>query len=309
MPLLSVVIPVYHAEKYIIELYQRLKTSIETISSDFEILFIEDGGKDRSWNIIKELSQKDSRIKGFQFSRNFGQHYGITAGLDLCCGEWTVVMDCDLQDCPEKIPLLYAKAQEGYDIVLAKRKSRKDSLFKKFSSYLFYKLLSYLSGLPHDEEIGNFRIISKKVVENLRSMREQLRFFPGLTSWLGFPTTYIEIDRGERAKDKSSYTFRKRWKLAMEAIISYSDKPLRLSIKLGFLISSVAFSYGIYTLTRAFVHHIPVLGWASIIVSLYFIGGLIIILLGIIGIYLAKTFDETKKRPLYVISRSTENEV
>lgn len=308
MPLLSVVIPVYHAEKYMIELYQRLRSSIETISLDFEILFIEDGGKDRSWNIIEELSRKDSRVKGFQFSRNFGQHYGITAGLDNCRGEWVIVMDCDLQDRPEEIPRLYAKAQEGYDIVLAKRKERNDGLFKKFSSHIFYRILSYLSGFSYDEEVGNFRIISKKVAESLKSMRESLRFFPGLVSWLGFPTSNINVDHDRRFLGKSTYTFRKRLNLATEAIISYTDKPLKLSIKFGFSISFIAFLYGIYIFLRALIYHIPVPGWGSLMVSLYFLGGIIITILGIIGVYLGKTFDETKKRPLYVILNRTFDE-
>ena len=302
---ISVIIPVYKAEDCLHELYNRLKQSLETITKDFEILMVEDCGGDRSWNIIEELSRKDKRVKGIQFSRNFGQHYGITAGLDFCDGNWVVVMDCDLQDQPEEIPRLYAKAQEGYNVVLARRNNRKDGLFKRAASSLFYKILSYLSDIDYDSQVGNFRIVSKKVLQSFRLMREQLRFFGGLVNWLGFPTASIEVEHAARHKGKSTYTFRKLWKLASEAIIAYSDKPLRLSVKFGFTMSFIAFLYGIYIFLRALIHHSPVLGWSSLMASLYLLSGIIIVILGIIGIYLGKTFDEIKKRPLYIISNQT----
>ncbi|MFM5888613.1 MAG: glycosyltransferase family 2 protein, partial [Dolichospermum sp.] len=246
MPHISVVIPVYKAEKCLHTLYERLKTSLETISQDFEIILVEDCGGDRSWDIIVELSKVDPRVKGIQFSRNFGQHYGITAGLDYCNGDWVVVMDCDLQDPPEEIPRLYTKAQEGYDVVLARRGKRQDPPLKKFTSWLFYKIFNYFTELDYDGEVGNFRIISRQVVENFSLMREQLRFFGGLIDWMGFPTASIDINHDKRYEGKSTYTFAKLWKLATETIIAYSDKPLRLAIKLGFIISMISFIYGIY---------------------------------------------------------------
>ncbi|MDJ0660390.1 MAG: glycosyltransferase family 2 protein [Crocosphaera sp.] len=304
---LSVVIPVYKAENCLDELYSRLKTSLETISEDFEIILVEDCGGDRSWDLIVELAQKDPRVKGIQFSRNFGQHYGITAGLDHCNGDWVVVMDCDLQDAPEEIPRLYAKAQEGYDVVLARRGKRKDPFLKRFTSLLFYKTFNYLAELNYDAEVGNFRIISRKVVDSFLLMREQLRFFGGLVDWMGFPTASINVQHQERFAGKSSYTFRKLKKLATDTIIAYSDKPLRLSIKLGFFISFLAFVAGIYLFLKALIYGSVVTGWSSLIVSLYFLGGIIICILGILGIYLGKTFDETKKRPLYLVREYTTN--
>jgi dolichol-phosphate mannosyltransferase len=287
------------------ELYRRLKASLETITQDFEILLIEDCGGDRSWDMIVELSQMDKRVKGIQFSRNFGQHYGITAGLDHCGGDWVVVMDCDLQDRPEEIPRLYAKAQEGYDIVLARRGLRKDSKLKRLTSHFFYEVFNYFTELDYDAQVGNFRIISRKVVCNFQTMRERLRFIGGLINWMGFPTTSIDTQHGESLSGKSTYTIGKLWKLATETIIAYSDKPLRLSIRFGFLMSLIAFIYGSYILLRALVYSTPVIGWSSLIVSLYFLCGIIIANLGIIGIYLGKIFDETKKRPLYIIGRTT----
>jgi dolichol-phosphate mannosyltransferase len=300
----SVVIPVYKAEKCLYELYARLKESLEIISEDFEIVLVEDCGGDRSWEIIQELAQQDIRVKGIQFSRNFGQHYGITAGLDYCNGDWVVVMDCDLQDRPEEILKLYGKAQEGYDVVLAKRKNRQDGFLKRLTSKIFYQVFNYLADLQYDAEVGNFRIISRKVVSNFRLMREQLRFFGGLVDWMGFPTISVEVQHDSRLEGQSTYTFTKLWKLATDTIIAYSDKPLRLSVKIGFIIAFLAFLGGIYLIIKGVLFGIPVAGWSSLIVSIYFLGGVIISTLGIIGIYLGKTFDETKKRPLYLIRNS-----
>jgi dolichol-phosphate mannosyltransferase len=304
-PHISIVVPVYKAENSLDELYRRLKAALEQISPDFEIILVEDCGGDRSWEIIERLAAADPRVRGMQFSRNFGQHYGITAGLDRCRGDWAVVMDCDLQDRPEEIPRLYAKAQEGYDVVLARRGKRQDPLLKRFTSWLFYKVFSYLADIDYDAETGNFRIVSRKVVESLRAMREQLRFFGGLVQWMGFPTASIEVEHAERYEGKSTYTFAKLRKLAAETIIAYSDKPLRLAVRFGFIMAFLAFCYGIYVLVRATLYGVPIQGWSSLIVSLYFIGGIIIALLGMMGVYLGKTFDESKKRPLYIVRRAT----
>ncbi|MGI0480254.1 glycosyltransferase family 2 protein [Geminocystis sp. CENA526] len=302
---ISVVIPVYKAEKSLYELYDRLCTSVSTITDDFEIILVEDCGGDRSWDIILELAEKDSRVKGIQFSRNFGQHYGITAGLDHCNGDWVIVMDCDLQDRPEEIPRLYEKAQKGYDVVLAKRKNRQHGFFKKLTSKWFYQVFNYLADLKYDAEVGNFRIISRQVVSNFCNIREQLRFFGGIVDWMGYPTASINVQHDARLEGKSTYTFKKLCKLAIDTIIAYSDKPLRISIGFGFFISVVSLIFGCFILLRVLFYGSSVTGWASLIVSLYFLGGIIISILGIIGIYLGKTFDETKKRPLYVIRKST----
>lgn len=307
-PHISVVIPVYEAEKSLVELYSLLRASLEKISGDFEILLIEDCGGDKSWTVIEELAKADPRVRGIQFSRNFGQHYGITAGLDYCQGDWVVVMDCDLQDRPEEIPRLYNKAQEGYDIVLAGRGARNDPVLKRVTSRLFYKLFSYLADIDYDGDSGNFRIMSRKVVLNFRRMRERLRFFGGLVHWMGFRTASINVSHSARFEGESTYTFLKLWKLATETIIAYSDKPLRLAITLGFIMASFSFFYGTYILARALLLGAMIPGWSSLIVSLYFIGGIIISILGVIGIYLGKTFDETKKRPLYIIDQMTFEE-
>ncbi|MES2352175.1 MAG: glycosyltransferase family 2 protein [Pseudomonadota bacterium] len=306
-PLISVVIPVYKAERILDELYRRLRDALEPLSPHFEIVLVEDCGGDRSWEVIERLAAADPRVVGLQFSRNFGQHYGITAGMDQCRGDWVVVMDCDLQDAPEEIPRLYAKAQEGYDVVLALRGERQDPPLKRFTSWLFYRLFSYLADIDFDGDSGNFRIMSRQVVKNFNRMREQLRFFGGHVQWMGFPTTGIRVQHAERADGKSTYTFAKLWKLAADTIIAYSDKPLRMAARLGLSMAAVSMGFGAYILIRSLIQSSPIPGWSSLIVSLYFIGGLIIGILGILGVYLGKTFDESKKRPLYIVRRATAN--
>lgn len=306
-PLISVVIPVYKAERILDELYRRLRDALEPVSPQFEIVLVEDCGGDASWPVIERLAAADPRVVGLQFSRNFGQHYGITAGLDQCRGDWVVVMDCDLQDQPEEIPRLYAKALEGYDVVLALRGPRQDPLHKRVTSWLFYRTFSYLADIDFDGDSGNFRIMSRQVVSNFTRMREQLRFFGGQVQWMGFPTTGVQVQHNERFEGASSYTWAKLWKLAADTIIAYSDKPLRMAARLGLTMAAVSFGFGSFILGRSLFHSSPIPGWSSLIVSLYFIGGLIIGILGILGVYLGKAFDESKKRPLYIVRRATPN--
>jgi glycosyltransferase involved in cell wall biosynthesis len=306
--IISVVIPVYKSKNCLQELYDRLKVNLELITPEFEILLVEDCGEDGSWEVIEQLAKKDLRVRGMQFSRNFGQHYGITAGLDNCVGKWAVIMDCDLQDRPEEIPRLYAKAQEGFDMVIALRGKRQDPASKRFFSYLFYRIFSYLSDLKHDGDSGNFRIISRRVINNFCQMREQLRFFGGLMQWMGFQSTSIRVQHSARLHGVSTYTFSKLLKLSLDTIIAYSDKPLRISIKLGFFMALTSFLIGINLAWHAIINGVEVQGWTSLILAILFIGGIIIIILGIIGIYLGKVFDEVKGRPLYIIRRTTDSD-
>jgi len=302
---ISVVVPVYKSKNCLNELYERLKINLGLITPEFEILLVEDFGEDGSWEAIEELAKIDSRVRGIQLSRNFGQHYAITAGLDHCVGEWAVIMDCDLQDRPEEIPKLYAKAQEGFDVVLALRGKRQDPVSKRILSFIFYKIFSYLSDIKYDGDSGNFRIISRRVINNFCIMRERLRFFGGLIQWMGFRSTSIQVQHSARLEGESTYTFSKLLKLSLETIIAYSDKPLRISIKLGFLMAFTSFCISINLAWHASLYGVEVRGWTSLIVALLFIGGIIIIILGIIGIYLGKVFDEVKGRPLYIVRCTT----
>lgn len=303
-PHISVVTPVYRCDTCLLQLYNRIKKTVETITPNFEIIMVDDNSPDQAWDVIKNLTNKDERVKGIRLSRNFGQHYAITAGLDHAAGEWVVVMDCDLQDQPEEIQKLYDRACEGYDVVFARRHERKDRKLKKWSSASFYKIYDYFTEKKSDHTIANFSISSKRVVDNFKQLREQNRNFPLFIQWMGFHTTFVNVDHAERIAGKSAYNFSKLINLAVDGIVSQSNKPLRLSIKFGFLVSFISFLYGLYLVYRYFFLFQPVAGWTSVMVSIYFIGGLVFANFGILGLYIGKVFDEVKSRPLYIIQQS-----
>lgn len=303
MPLFSIISPVYRAENIIPELVKRITNSMEKITDDFEIILVEDGGPDNSWHAIENQLKVNSKVKGVKLSRNFGQHNAITAGLDIAKGDWIVVMDCDLQDQPEEIEKLYNKAKEGFDIVYARRKIRQDSFFKKLSSTLFYKVYSYLSGFDHDGSIANFGIYSRGVVDAIKNIREPYRAFLPMVKWVGFRSTAIDVTHAARFEGESTYNLYKLLKLALNVCLAYSQKPLKMAIITGFFISSISFIVGIYFLISYLYGNILVSGFTSLIVSIWFLSGLILIFLGIIGLYIAKIFEGVKSRPLYIIEK------
>jgi glycosyltransferase involved in cell wall biosynthesis len=303
-PHISIVIPVYYGQGSLDEMYRRLTLSLEKVTTSYEIIFVNDCSPDKSWVIIKELAEKDCRVKGINLSRNFGQHYAITAGLDHVAGEWVVVMDCDLQDQPEEIIKLYQKAQEGFDVVFASRAVRKDGFFKRLSSILFFKVFDYLTDSKTDNTIANYSIASRKIIEEFKRFREQYRSYPLFVKWMGFKMTAINVEHAERYDGKSTYTFTKLFRLAMDSIIAQSNKPLKLSIQIGFMISFLAALYGGYLIYRYLFLSQAAEGWTSVMVSIYFIAGLIFANLGMVGLYIGKIFDETKGRPIYIIKNT-----
>lgn len=298
---ISVVTPVYKCAECLDELYTRLIASLHSITNNFEIIMVDDGSPDNAWHIITSLATKDKRVKGIKLSRNFGQHYAITAGLDCAKGRWVVVMDCDLQDQPEEILKLYNKAMEGYDIVVGRRAERKDGIFKRLSSKVFYILYSYFTETKIEDNLSSLCIFSSKVKNNLIQMKEHSRAYLFLLMWVGFRRVIIPINHSHRKYGKSSYNFKKSLELFINIITAHSNKPLRLFINIGFFISCFAFLYGLWILILYFFYAKPILGWASIIVSIFFLGGVIIAGLGMLGIYIGKIFDEVKDRPLYII--------
>ncbi|MCR8710574.1 glycosyltransferase family 2 protein [Aliarcobacter butzleri] len=302
---MSIVIPVYGCCKSLVNLYERLTKSISLITDNFEIIMINDSSPDSAWEVIKELAQKDDRVKGIKLSRNFGQHKAISAGLDYANGDWIIVMDCDLQDQPEEIIKLYNKVQEGYDIVFGKKIERKDRYFKRLGSKLFFKIYDYFTDSKVDSTVGNFSIISKKVLSSLTQMREQTKAYPLFVNWIGFRKTEVLIEHSERKEGESSYDMKKLVNLAIDNIVSQSNKPLKLSIKFGFILSIFSLLYGSWLIFRYFMFSIPVEGWTSVMVSIYFIGGLLFANMGILGLYIGKIFDETKNRPIYIIQETT----
>ena len=298
---ISVITPIYGCVSCLEMLCKRLTKTLSSITNDFEIIMINDASPDDAWTTIKFLAEQDNRVKGINLSRNFGQHRAITAGLDFAQGDWVVVMDCDLQDQPEEIVKLYNKAREGYDIVFGKRYQRRDSFIKRIGSKLFYKIYDYFTESKIDNSIANFSIVSSKVVEKLKTLREQNRSYPLFVNWVGFKRTDIEIEHAKREEGKSSYTFQKLFDLAIDSIVSQSNKPLKVSIKVGCITSALSFLYATWLFIRYFLYSVHVTGWTSVMVSIYFIAGLIFANMGILGLYIGKTFEETKQRPLYII--------
>jgi glycosyltransferase involved in cell wall biosynthesis len=302
---ISVVSPVYKAPKILPELVQRLERSLSEITDSFEVILVDDGCPWDSWSVVEELAQKYTFVRGLKLSRNFGQHYAITAGLDHAKGDWVVVMDCDLQDQPEEIIKLHQKALEGYEIVFARRVKRMDDLMKKSFSKLFYKIFTYLSGLKQDETIANFGIYSNIVIKHIKHMREPMRAFTPMVRWVGFTTSTVDVKHSERYEGVSTYNFSKLLNLALEISISYSDKPLKLAVKLGVFTSLISLVLATILVYRYMNGSISVIGYTSIIVSICFFSGLIIMILGILGLYISKIFDGIKNRPIYIIHKRT----
>ena len=298
---ISVVSPVYKADKIVQELVKQVKENLLTITEDFEIILVNDASPDNSWVAIATECEKDKRVKGINLSRNFGQHYAITAGLSYAKGEWVVVMDCDLQDRPDEIPNLYKKAMEGWDIVFAQRKERKDGFLKKKLSKLFYYLFSYLTETKQDASVANFGIYNKKVIVAILSMKDQIRFFPTMVQWVGFRKYYLPVKHSERFEGKSSYNFKGLFKLALNSILAFSDKPLRLTVKLGFGITLISLLVMLVYFIMYLTGSIKVLGFTSLIISFWFLSGIIIFILGFVGLYIGKMFEKVKDRPNFIV--------
>ncbi|ACD21979.1 glycosyltransferase [Clostridium botulinum B str. Eklund 17B (NRP)] len=298
---ISVVIPVYGCKGAVFELHERLVGSLEKITDSFEIIMVNDNCPQNSWEEIKKVCYIDKRVRGINLSRNFGQIKAITAGLDNVKGNWVVVMDCDLQDRPEEIINLYNKAKEGYDVVFARRANRQDKAIKKFLSKTFYKVYGYFTDGNIDNTISNFSISKKIVIKNYCEMREQNRAFTLFIKWLGFKQTAIDVDHNDRAEGESSYSLKRRLKMAFEIITAQSNKPLTISITGGAIMAIISFLVVIYRVAVYFLTGVSTTGWTSIIVSIYLVGGLILMNLGILGIYIGNIFNENKNRPLYVI--------
>jgi dolichol-phosphate mannosyltransferase len=303
---LSIVSPVYRAELVLDELVERIAKSIPSAFNSYEIILVDDLSPDKSWQKIIEISKNNSNVRGFKLSRNFGQHYAITAGLNQVKGDYVVVLDCDLQDQPEEIEKLFKESQKGYDVVLARRYERKDSLYKKTVSKLFYKTLSYLTGTKQDATVANFGIYSKQVICEVVKLEEKIKYFPTMVKWVGFSTSYVNVEHASRSEGKSNYNLKKLLNLALDIILAYSDKPLRLIIKFGLSIAIVSFLMVIYVLFEKITGKVSVSGYASLIISVWFLSGCLLTTLGVVGLYIGKIFEGVKNRPSYIIEKTTK---
>jgi dolichol-phosphate mannosyltransferase len=299
---LSVVSPVYYGEGILEKLVERVFAAGRNITDNVEIILVNDCSPDNSWEEIKSIAASSDSVIGLNLSKNFGQSYAISAGLSVASGDWVVIIDCDLQDTPEEIPNLFAKALEGYDVVQAQRVQRNDRYAKKLSSKIFYAVLTYLTGVKHDPSVANFGIYSKKLIDVIVEMPEHIRYFPTMVKWAGFKQTSIPVTHNTRESGVSGYNWKKLFRLAIDIILANSDKPMRLTIKLGFSITILTILVSAFTFILWLNGLIAVRGYTSLLLSVWLLSGVIIFVLGILGLYIGKTFEGVKRRPYFIIS-------
>jgi glycosyltransferase involved in cell wall biosynthesis len=304
--LLSVVVPIYFEEKVVPEFYLRIKKVLLDLQPkiDHEIVFIDDGSRDRSLELLKGLSQKDRTIRIISFSRNFGHQFAITAGMDHASGDAVVIIDGDLQDPPEIIPKMVEKWEEGFKVVYGVREKRKgENPIKLLTAKLFYRLIKLLSDTELPLDAGDFRLLDRKVLDALKAIREENRYIRGLVSWAGFSHCGLSYKRDARYAGKTKFTLKKMVKFAFDGILSFSDRPLKITAYFGFLITVASFLVALRIAIGKILHpQILVSGWTSLILTVLFIGGIQLISLGILGLYVGRQYREVKRRPLYIIS-------
>jgi dolichol-phosphate mannosyltransferase len=306
---ISVIVPVYNEQEIIPELYRRLKAAIDSISSNYELIFINDGSKDSTLIRLFELANLDNKVKYINFSRNFGHQIAVTAGLDASKGKAVVIIDGDLQDPPELIPDMFKKHLEGFEVVYAKRKKRKgETYFKKVTAKLFYRLLKSITSIDIPIDVGDFRLIDRKIVDYLKLMPEQNKFLRGQIAWLGFRQTFVEYNRDSRKTGKTGYPLGKMIKFALDGITGFSDSPLKLVTKIGFFISFLAFAIILYALYAHYILLQTLTGWTSLIISSMFIGGIQLLSIGIIGEYISRINTNVRNRPLYIVEKTNIEE-
>jgi dolichol-phosphate mannosyltransferase len=301
-PQLSIVVPVYGSDSVLRELYRRVVATVEKITPNFELIFVNDASPDNAWQVIQELVTKDGRVRGLNLSRNFGQYPATTAGLSASRGEWIVLMDCDLQDQPEEIEKMYTKAQEGFFVVVGSRQKRHDSWLRSVVSRSFYATLSYLSGRHQDRTVANFGIYHRRTIDAILSMPEHMRYFSVMVRWVGFRTAMIPVEHAPRRGGKSGYSLRKLFNLAVDIILAHTDGPLRLIVKVGVVVTVCSGLYLTILIANNFFST-PATPTQAIFGSLWLMFGLLTTMLGVVALYLGKTFDEAKKRPIYIVQK------
>jgi dolichol-phosphate mannosyltransferase len=302
---ISIVVPLYNEEKNIRLMHDRLVSSILKISSNFEIIYVNDGSKDNSFLELLKLSNEDERVKYINFSRNFGHQIAVTAGLDYSKGAAVVIIDGDLQDPPEVIPEMYALYKEGFEVVYGQRLIRKgESFLKKITAKYFYRILKKITNINIPVDTGDFRLIDRKIVNDLKNMPEQNKFLRGQIAWLGYRQTSIFFERDERKFGETGYPFSKMLKFALDGITGFSDVPLQFVTKTGIFISFISFLVILYAIFSHFILERTITGWTSLIISSMFIGGVQLISVGIIGEYISRINKNVQNRPLYIVSET-----
>lgn len=300
---LSVVVPMYNEEEVIEITYRRLTAVMEKLQESYEIIFVNDGSRDRTSQIVRKICADDSRVKLVEFSRNFGHQIAVTAGMDYASGRAVVLIDADLQDPPELIADMVARWREGFDVVYGRRVERKgESWFKKTTAAMFYRFLRSMTSVNIPVDTGDFRLMDRKVCDALSEMRERSRFIRGMVSWAGFRQTSVEYVRDERAAGETKYPLRKMIRLSLDAVTSFSTKPLKLAGILGFVLSAAGFVYLIVVLFQHFFTDTTTQGWTSLIAISLLFHGITLSLLGVLGEYIGRIYEEAKRRPLYLVS-------
>jgi polyisoprenyl-phosphate glycosyltransferase len=301
-PLLSIVVPLYNEALVLDALYARLTTLIAEAQLRCEIIMVNDGSTDGTLDMARRICRLDARFKLVSLSRNFGHQMAITAGMDKAAGDAVVIIDADLQDPPEVIPLMVAKWREGYDVVYGVRTKREgESLFKRATAALFYRILRRATSVDIPLDTGDFRLMDRRVVSQIRAMRERFRFVRGMVSWVGFKQCKVEYERAPRFAGETKYPLPKMLQFAIDGMLSFSHVPLKLSSTLGFCASALSFVFLLYGIViKLFFPAQAIAGWASVFVAVLFLGGIQLICIGILGEYLGRMYDEVKRRPLYI---------
>jgi len=301
---LSVVVPVYNEVRVLHEFHRRLSVVLDRLAIDAEIVYVNDGSADGSMTLLAELHGRDPRVVVVEFSRNFWKEAAISAGLDFADGDAVVLIDADLQDPPELIENMLHEWREGCDVVLMRRRQRaNESWLRRATSRAFYRILGRMGTIPIPQDVGDFRLLSRRAVTVLRQIPERSRFMKGLFAWIGFPTRELLYDRDGRFAGDSKFTYWRLWNFALEGITSFSAAPLKSASYFGLAIAVVAFAYGLFMLVKTLLYGDPVPGFPTLVTLILFLGGLQLVALGVIGEYLARMFVEVKQRPLYLVAR------
>ena len=301
-PYITVISPVFNAEKIVNELVKRIEVVLNKITDNYEIILVEDFSKDNSWLEIEKIATKNNKIKGIKFSRNFGQHFAVSAGIKQANGQNIIILDCDLQDNPKYIENLISKRKEGFEIVFTKRIKRKHNPIKSFNAFIYNKLFAFFSDKSYDINAGSMVLVSENVANQFRLLKDKDRLYLQLFKWVGFNSTYIDVIHDKRYEGKTNYNFLKLMKIALQGWTSHSVKLLLMSIYAGIALSLLSFLTGVYIIFQYFLGGFQP-GWPSIIVTILFSTGLILMSIGIVGIYIGKIFEQTKDRPLYIIEK------
>ena len=300
---ISVVVPAYNEQEVLPEFHRRTTRALQTLALDYEIVYVNDGSKDRTLDLLRELQASDRNVAIVDLSRNFGKEIAMTAGFDYARGDAVIVIDADLQDPPELIPELISGWREGFDMVYATRSARSgETMLKKATAHLFYRAIQSISRFKIPEDTGDFRLLSRRAVDALKQLREQHRFMKGLFAWIGYPQKSIPYVRDPRFAGETKWNYWQLWNFAIEGITSFTIAPLKLAMYLGLLVALGAFIYGAIIVVKTLLFGNPVAGYPSLMVVILFLGGVQLVALGIIGEYLGRMFDETKGRPLYLVN-------